>query len=223
MGLFGLVLEEKPLALEGRKIGYYIGSFDPLHIGHEAVAQNAVESGHCDYVVVYPSWGGDRYKNRIPVEQRLRMIFAVFQDHPKVIVTRLPPAQFQKMLQPSFAKAQWFGIIGSDVALQINADPRMLSRFMRGHEIPEKYAENTLGGTMAVPVSSFLVSLRCGDELGALKGKIGERPFKILSEKTPEDGFSSSAFKRALKDKKGFEKMVSAPVLKIIQELELYR
>lgn len=84
--------------LSNKKICYYVGSFDPLHKGHEAVAELPLMSGICDYVLMYPSWGKDSYKTRVDVNLRLEMLFAVFKDHPRIIVTKFSPIELQTAL-----------------------------------------------------------------------------------------------------------------------------
>jgi hypothetical protein len=67
----GIVLEELiqdqklQATLSGKKVGYYIGSFDPLHLGHEGVIEEILNQNLCDYILLYPAWGGDDYKDRI--------------------------------------------------------------------------------------------------------------------------------------------------------------
>jgi cytidyltransferase-like protein len=114
--------------LSQQKIGYYIGSFDPLHLGHESVVNQILEQNLCDYVLIYPAWGGDEYKNRTDVQIRLEMLFAAFANHPKVIVTKLAPGALQNTLmeraedliagKPSVKTklfgTEYIGIIGSD-------------------------------------------------------------------------------------------------------------
>lgn len=53
--------------LSGKKVGFYVGSFDPIHKGHEALAQKVIDQGFCDYVLMYPAWGGDTYKKRADI------------------------------------------------------------------------------------------------------------------------------------------------------------
>jgi nicotinamide mononucleotide adenylyltransferase len=93
--------------LTGKKIGVYLGSFDPLHRGHEDVAQLPIQQGLCDYVIIYPSWGGDSYKKRTDLSIRLEMLFVTFADDPRVIVTRMPPQDMQRALtKPTTNKTQ---------------------------------------------------------------------------------------------------------------------
>ncbi len=117
-----------------KKVGYYIGSFDPLHLGHQDTALIPIQKGLVDYVLIMPNWGGDSYKNRAPIEERLKMVFAVFKDNPHVIVTKLTPQEMQsKLTKPddshtisekpvvktAFEGTDFIGIIGSDTARKL--------------------------------------------------------------------------------------------------------
>src|SRR5688572_6988842 len=62
--------------LSNKKVGYYVGSFDPLHLGHEEVAELPILSDLCDYVIIYPNWGRDSYKDRIDINIRQDMVLA---------------------------------------------------------------------------------------------------------------------------------------------------
>lgn len=238
-----LVLEELveknqlEATFEHKKIGYYIGSFDPLHLGHEQVVEEILNKELCDYVLIYPAWGGDIYKNRTDVTIRLEIIYSSFQHHPKVIVTKMNPQDLQKTLtvdtpqrtindKPTVKnftpEAEFIGIIGSDAALDTVKDKKRLSVFMEGIKIPEKYKENTLGGIIALPVHSFIVSQRQGDNLDSLEGKIGSRPIlHIVQTKYP--GMSSSKIKALLKEGKSISGFISSGVLDIIQKYHLYK
>ena len=72
--------------LKGLKLGYYIGSFDPIHLGHQYVIEEALKSEHVDYVLIYPVPGGDQFKNRTDLALRLKMIASVYQEHPRVLL-----------------------------------------------------------------------------------------------------------------------------------------
>lgn len=223
--------------LSEQTIGYYIGSFDPLHLGHEAVVNQILEQNLCDYVLIYPAWGGDEYKNRTDVPIRLEMLFAAFANHPRVIVTKLTPAELQGALmertddliagKPSVKTklfgTEYIGIIGSDTALETSKDLKKLSVFMRGIQIPEKHKEHTIGGIIAIPVKSFIVSLRAGDSIDSLKGVFSDRP--IINKVSTDYIDLSSTGVREIINKNGAlgEGFVSPGVKEIIEKQGLYR
>lgn len=223
--------------LSQKKIGYYIGSFDPLHLGHESVVNQILEQNLCDYVLVYPAWGGDEYKNRTDVKIRLEMLFAAFQKHPKVIVTNLTPTELQSALMKSdeslvagkpsvkttLIGTEYIGVIGSDTALETSKDLKKLSVFMRGIQIPEKYKENTIGGIIAIPVKSFIVSIRAGDSIDSLKGVFSDRPV-IKTISTEKIDLSSTKVRKIIKNGSDLDKgFVSQGVHEIIKKCNLYR
>ncbi len=224
--------------LKNKKIGYYVGSFDPLHKGHEAVAALPVQQGLCDLVIIYPAWGGDSFKARADISTRLDMLFSVFRDHPTIIVTRLTPKELQARLtvpdvtknvknqplvKPAFEGMLFIGIVGSDTALKLEPNEKASFGFMTGIQIPEKYQTHTLGGLMALPVDSFIVALREGDDLSVLKGKIREREILATLESEKEKTFSSTAVKKALNTGSSIRLIVSGPVIEIIEKQGLYR
>lgn len=237
----GLVLEELiekgqlEKTLSRQRVGYYIGSFDPLHKGHERVATLCFEKGLCDYVIVYPSWGGDTFKKRIDVQRRLDMIFALFEKHPTIIVTRLPPKKLQDALtkpdysrngfvKPAFEGMSFIGVVGSDTALAVAKSEQALSTFMTGNSLTQKHYEHTVGGCMALPVDSFFVVMREGDDIKSLEGKIGQKTIAAVVEAySDEKGFSSTKAKKILNKGGSLESMLSEPVIEIIQRYDLYR
>ncbi|RUP39554.1 MAG: hypothetical protein EKK63_09610 [Acinetobacter sp.] len=223
--------------LSQKKIGYYIGSFDPLHLGHEDVVNQILEQNLCDYVLIYPAWGGDEYKNRTDVQVRLEMLFAAFANHPKVIVTKLTPTELQGALmkrdeslvagKPSVKTkligTEYIGVIGSDTALETSKDLKKLSVFMRGMQIPEKYKEHTIGGIIAIPVQSFIVSIRAGDSIDSLKGVFSDRPV-IKTISTDYIDLSSTKVRKIIKNGSALDKsFVSQGVKEIIEKYGLYR
>jgi len=238
---FALVLEDLPQEklhqlLSGKKVGFYIGSFDPIHKGHEQLVENIINQDLVDYCLIYPAWGGDEYKDRTNVNIRLDMLFGLYKDNPKVIVTRFTPIQLQKLLtvdashkisgKPTVTSAikdtQYIGILGSDTALDTVADKKKLSVFMRGVKIPEKYYENTIGGIIALPVTNFVVSLRKGDNIDTLGNMIGDR--KIIATIKPTNNTASST-KARIKIKHGEDvsDLLSPEVVKIIKNQQLYK
>lgn len=166
------------------------------------------------------------------------MVFSVFEGDPNVIVTKLPPAELQKLLtlpddtrrvnkkptlKHAFEGGEFIGIIGSDVALEMRHNPEALAPFMQGVRVPEKYKEHTVGGIISLPIQKFIVTRRTGDDLTLLNDKVGDRPIIATLQGDETQGFSSTAVKKALKEDKPLETMVSKDVQRIIKENQLYQ
>jgi nicotinic acid mononucleotide adenylyltransferase len=222
--------------LSKKTVAYYIGSFDPLHVGHEVVSQTIIQKGYADYVLLYPAWGGDSYKDRTPVEKRLDMLFSVFEKDPHVIITRLPPKALQDLLTtpnpdrlvkgkstvlPKIPGLNFVGVIGSDVALGMAKDDKKRSVFMEGVVVSEEHKNTTIGGIIALPVQEFILSMREGDDVSSLEGVLGDRPIihEIISD---HHELSSTKIRENLKATKPVDSMVSPRVLDIIKEHHLY-
>lgn len=223
--------------LEGKRIGYYIGSFDPLHKGHEAIAQTLINQEMLDYILIYPAWGGDTYKNRSSLSNRLDMIFATFKDSPRIIVTRKIPrdlqialtkesaqteTQVQQIMHPLLSGSEFVGIIGSDVVREIQSDSKKSRVFMRGVKIPEKHKDTSVGTVMALPVNGFIVVHRAGDDPLDLESHFAGRPI-LHTFKTPYDELSSTRIRALVKDGKPIVDDVNESVRHIIIENELYK
>ncbi|MFN7710709.1 MAG: nicotinate-nicotinamide nucleotide adenylyltransferase [Holosporales bacterium] len=224
--------------LRDQRIGFYLGSFDPLHCGHVQTTFEALNFDTCDYVLIYPAWGGDEMKNRTDVAIRLEMLFAKFKDDTRVIVTRMNPIELQQALtqkdggrspvkgksyvKPSIPGARFFGLIGSDTAFELAKDAKKRDTFMAGMQVPKKYAAHTIGGVIALPAEGFIISLRNDDSIDQLEGKIGDRP--IVDSYTTYAPFTSSTKVRAaIKAGKSIEDMVPEEMIAIIEKYNLYR
>lgn len=222
--------------LEGKKIGYYIGSFDPLHLGHEALVKEVLRQNLCNYLLIYPAWGGDTYKNRTDINIRLEMLFRVFQHHHNVIVTKMNPILLQNVLMQDnqgvliagkptvktiLKDTEYIGIIGSDKALDSLTDKKSFSIFMSGIKVSEKYKKNTIGGIIAIPVMRFVVGLRKGDAIENLHGKICGREI-IKAIETKYSDASSTKVRTLLKSGHPVDSIVSKPIVEIINQRGLF-
>lgn len=65
------------------KVGIYVGSFNPPHNGHVAIAQYLAEH-YLDKVVIMPTGGYWDKKNILPIEERINMLKYVSSD--KIII-----------------------------------------------------------------------------------------------------------------------------------------
>lgn len=225
-----LLEETHSSKLAGKKIGYYTGSFDPLHNGHKRLVEEILQEGLVDYVIVSPVPGGDKYKNRSNFELRKEMLRAVFKKEPRVLLTDLFPSQMQDRLSPYFGKFEVIGIVGSDFVLGHLSDPDKIHKdkvsqvFMRGLKILEKHAENTTGAIMALPATSFIVSLRNEDDLTSLNGMFEDRAIRAFVRlEYPYSHLSSTQVREANQLDRPISDMVDPKVLEIIQREGLYK
>jgi cytidyltransferase-like protein len=226
----GLVLEDlysqKEIfgkRLSKKRIGYYFGSFDPLHLGHESLVQEILDQDLCDYIIVCPAWGGDDFKQRSKLNVRLEMLFSTFSKHEKIIISALCPGEIQTILN-TLKDPEYIGIIGSDTALLASQIPEWISVFMTGESIPKKYQEHTIGGTMLVSAKSFIVGVRREDEkkIQDLKGIFGNRII-VAEIRTKYANVASSNIQKERKSDHKIDNQVSGIVLNIIEKNNLYR
>ncbi len=210
--------------LEGSKLGYYVGSFDPIHLGHQNVIQQALES-HVDYVLIYPAPGSDHIKNRTDLSIRQKLIASIYQGHPKVLMTYWNPKELQDKFNTCAVDLDIIGIIGSDVVSENLMGPdkewseKYRSIFMRGIPLKEKYYQNSAGALMALEADSFLVALRGNIDLSHLENHIYDRPIRAFIQ---SKNYSSTEVRNAIRNKQSFEQFVSFSVQAIIKEDGLY-
>lgn len=73
----------------GRHLGVLGGTFDPPHIGHLVVAQDALEALGLDRLLVVPAPRPPHREPAFPADDRLEMTRQAFGDHPRIFVSCL--------------------------------------------------------------------------------------------------------------------------------------
>lgn len=222
---------------QAKRIGYYIGSFDPLHKGHEAIARQVIDEGYCDYVIIVPAWGTtDQNKSRSNTELRLDMLFASFADDPHIIVTRKNPLQLQQALTEDAPErtvlgkstvktiipdARFVGVVGSDVVIETAKSERKCAVFMEGIKIGNSHKDTSVGTALALPVEEFIVSVRDEDDLLPFEGKFCNRPI-IKEIRTPFHDLSATRIRQLVKEHRSIDGLVNEGVKNIIMSHNLY-
>lgn len=209
--------------LNGKTIGYFVGSFDPVHLGHQELVETILSQELCDYVFIYPVPGGDPYKNRIGQASRISMLQLTFAHHNRVILSTMYPMQVQQYTQRYLADSTFFGVIGVDVADTLIIDEKKNSVFMRGVTIPQKHEETTIGAIMAVSAKAFIVAKRDRDNLMHLNGYVKDRP--IIAEIALQSyaALSSTKVKENIRSFQSIHEMVNPAVRQKIFAEHLYR
>lgn len=105
------------------RIAVFGGSFDPPHIGHEAIVNEASQSLDCDKLFVVPTFLNP-FKNSslIDANDRLRLIKKLFSSHSKVEVCEYEVKQNRAVssietieyLKEAYNPSKIFLIVGAD-------------------------------------------------------------------------------------------------------------
>jgi nicotinate-nucleotide adenylyltransferase len=130
-------MQEKRLASASR-LGILGGTFDPIHFGHLAIAEEARLRYALDAVLFIPA-GEPPHKpaEQAPAEQRYLMTALATADHPDFFVSRMEidrigPSYTLETLQEladRYPRAARYFIIGADAALDFPAwrEPRAIA------------------------------------------------------------------------------------------------
>ncbi|MBP7807130.1 adenylyltransferase/cytidyltransferase family protein [Candidatus Saccharibacteria bacterium] len=103
-----------------KKIGLYSGVFDPIHNGHIAFAELALQQGRVDQVYFMVEPQPRRKQNVTSLEHRLAMVEAATKDKPKLNVLSIDQPTFSArqtlpLLQATFPGASLCLLMGSDL------------------------------------------------------------------------------------------------------------
>lgn len=71
------------------RIGLYGGTFDPIHIGHLIVIENAINAMNLDKVIILPSSNPPhkKHKDKTEADIRVEMVSEAIKDNPKIILS----------------------------------------------------------------------------------------------------------------------------------------
>lgn len=107
-----------------RKIGILGGTFNPIHIGHLLLAEQALETFHLDQVLIMPS-GQSYMKNEadiVPKEHRNNMVQLAISDNPSFSLSTIETERegntytFETLLylRKQLPNAEFYFILGAD-------------------------------------------------------------------------------------------------------------
>ena len=71
------------------RIGLYGGTFDPIHLGHLIVIENAINEMQLDRVIILPSSNPPhkKHKDKTKADIRVEMVTEAIKDNPKIILS----------------------------------------------------------------------------------------------------------------------------------------
>lgn len=107
-----------------KKIGLFVGTFDPVHEGHEGFVRSAIHQIGLNEVIVVPE-AAPRYKADITdIDFRKRMLKKVFDTSDvKVKTLSTPYASYPETYEELGISGKIYLLMGSDVAFTLKAWP----------------------------------------------------------------------------------------------------
>ncbi|MCL5113377.1 MAG: nicotinate (nicotinamide) nucleotide adenylyltransferase [Patescibacteria group bacterium] len=198
------ILREKNNNIQ--KIGFYSGSFDPIHLGHITFALQALKKAKLDVVYFLPERFGRNKINQEHFGHRVEMIKQAIKPHPRLQLLELSDKQFDVKrtfikLQKIFSGSKLHFLFGSDILPQMNDWPHF-----------QKLNQE----------SKIIIATRKNDSIKNLKRVIELNNFKNISfiqSLTPN--VSSSIIREALYNNQTAEGALSS-VLRYINKHWLY-
>ena len=197
------------------KTGVFGGTFDPLHIGHLILAEEALAQLQIDQVlwVLTQSPPHKKEQHISPVEVRLEMLHAAIRGHPafalsRVDIDRQPPhytVDTMRLLSQAHPGTEWIYLMGEDSLGDLPTwyAPQELVRLCAGF------------GVMRRPENRV--------DLGALNTVLPGIAQKVQWIDAPLIEISASDIRNRICQGHPFRYFLPPEVYRIIQENQLYR
>lgn len=109
------------------KIGIYIGSFNPVHLDHEDIANNLLNEKVVDKVIVVPT--SDKYhlkSNLVSFEDRYKMLELAFRNNKNIVISDIEKDEYHytyqnmAILKEKYPNDELYLIIGADNLFELN-------------------------------------------------------------------------------------------------------
>ena len=188
------------------KIGLFFGSFNPIHIGHLAIANYMIEYSEMDeiWMIISPQNPLKNKKSLLNEYERLKMVELALDDHPKIkannIEFKLPKPSYTidtlTYLNEKYSNKEFGIIMGTD-------NISSFKKWKNYEEILNNY--------------KLYVYPRQGYSLGEF-----ENHKKIIQVSAPQMEISSSFIRQAIKDKKDIRYFLPMYVFNYILDMHLY-
>lgn len=201
--------------MQHRRIGIMGGTFDPIHIGHLLIAENALESYHLNEVLFIPT--GVPYmkseKQVSDVRDRVRMVELAISDNPNFSLSTIEADETEntytyrtlEKLKELNSGAEYFFIMGADSLFA-----------MESWKYPEKIFSDC---TVLAAVRDEKNAMDVRDKITELEHNYKA---KILLLPARSIEISSTDIRRRLMRKESVRYMVQDTVITYIKEQKLY-
>jgi nicotinate-nucleotide adenylyltransferase len=196
------------------KLGIFGGTFDPPHIGHLILADEALNQLHLDQIlwVLTPKSPHKAGKAVSALNNRLKMVNIIIEDNPDfelstVDVNRLPPyfaIDSLRLLADEYPKDDLIYLLGGD----------SLENLPLWHKPIEFVKTCKKIGVMSRPGTGY--------DLKSLDNKIPGLGSKIISINSPQIDISATEIRKRIRQNLSFRYFLHPSIYKIIKENRLY-
>jgi len=196
------------------KLGLFGGTFDPPHLGHLMLAEEARIQLSLERVLWLVSGQSPLKLDRplSPVEARIEMVQAAIADNPHFVLSRVDVDRSSphytidtlKILAKEFPREEFYLIMGEDSL-------RDLPKWREPQEIIKQ-------ATLAVlkrPGNHF--------DMGDLESKISGVSSRVVWINAPQLEIASSDIQKRIREERSVRYMVTDEVRRVIEEKRLYR
>ncbi|MBI5350341.1 MAG: nicotinate (nicotinamide) nucleotide adenylyltransferase [Chloroflexi bacterium] len=200
------------------RLGLFGGTFDPPHLGHLILAEEARTQLNLDRVLWLVSGQSTLKLDRelSPVEARIEMVQAAIADNPHFILSRVdidrPPPHYTidalKILAKEFPRDEFYFIMGEDSL-------RDLPRWREPQEIIKRV-------TLAVLARPNPSGLRDPKGLDDLESKMPGVSSCVVWVNAPQLEIASSEIQKRIREGKSVRYMVTEGVGRVVEERKLY-
>jgi cytidyltransferase-like protein len=198
---------------QGIKVGIYIGTFDPPHLGHVRVAKAALDFGQLDYLLLLPNENAHHKPQSTPFHLRHAMTQEIISGDPRIITPEVPKEnslgylrQTLHNLKKQKSQVTLVGILGTDVVEKIVKN------------VDNIYEDQKFW--MGI-VDFFLVNQRGGFDTTIIPERIGGRP--VYQFFASDEGLSSTQMRNMVAQKRSeLYQHLTERVVVMIQEYHLW-
>ncbi|MCL6266854.1 nicotinate (nicotinamide) nucleotide adenylyltransferase [Flagellimonas myxillae] len=193
-----------------KQVGLYFGTFNPIHIGHLAIANHMVEFSSLDEVwfVITPQSPFKTKQSLLDDHHRYQMVSEAVQDYPKLKASTI---EFD-LPQPNYT---------------INTLVHLNEKYGETHQFALIMGEDNLKSfhkwknyEVILENHSLFVYPRISE--GAVEHRFEEHP-KIQKVKAPIMEISSTFIRNSHKEGKNIRPLLPAPVWRYLDEMNFYR
>lgn len=199
------------------KVGLYFGSFNPIHIGHLIIANYMVDNTDLDQVwfVVSPHNPLKDKKTLLEDYHRLALVKEAIDDNPKLRASDVEFSLEQPnytvktltVLTEKYPKYEFSLLMGED-------NLRTLHKWYNYEYLLQNYR---------IFVYPRVLTIQEKSTVEVESNRFHDHPNILLLNDVPVMNISSSYIRKAIENKKDVNYLLTAPVLKYIDEMGFYQ